>query len=204
MTSIIQPMDQGVLENLKRRYKRELLRKLLLDFEEDVSFMEFCKKLTIKSAVYLSAKCWEEISSTSLCRTWNKLFTGRKKLDDQPPSEEFPLISEEFGPLEISECEMEEWLTADQDVMGFQELSDVDLVQESPSPEDDTDEEEEQEKCVSRGDAEQCFDTCFKWLEQHPEATTMNLMLLRNLHSLASRKRHSSLKQRKITSYMYC
>ena len=29
-TSLLQPMDQGVLENLKRRYRRELLRKLLL------------------------------------------------------------------------------------------------------------------------------------------------------------------------------
>ena len=128
----------------------------------------FCKKLTIKSAVYLSAKCWEEISSTSLCRAWNKLFSGDEKLDDQPPSEELPLISEEFGQLEISECDMEEWLTADQDVMGFQELSDgeiLDLVQESPSPQD---EEEEQEKCVSHGDVKQCFDTCFKSLEQQP------------------------------------
>ena len=128
VTSIIQPMDQGILENLKRRYKRELLRKLLLHSEEDVSFMEFCKKLTIKSAVYLSAKFWEEISSTSLCRAWNKLFSGGEKLDNQPPSEELPLISEEFGQLEISECEMEEWLTADQDVMGFQELSDGEIL----------------------------------------------------------------------------
>ena len=97
------------------------------------------------------------------------VFSGGEKLDDQPPSEELPLISEEFGQLEISECEMEEWLTADQDVMGFQELSDgeiLDLVQESPSPQDDTDEEEEQEKCVNHGDVKQCFDTCFKWLEQ--------------------------------------
>ncbi len=46
VTSLLQPMDQGVLENLKRRYKRELLRKLLLDSDENLSFLEFNKKLT--------------------------------------------------------------------------------------------------------------------------------------------------------------
>ena len=29
-TSLVQPMDQSVLENLKRRYRKELLKKLLL------------------------------------------------------------------------------------------------------------------------------------------------------------------------------
>ena len=32
-TSLCQPMDQGVRENLKRRYKRLLLEKLLLSME---------------------------------------------------------------------------------------------------------------------------------------------------------------------------
>ncbi len=99
---------------------------------------------------------------------------------------------------------MEEWLTADQDLTGVQEVSDgeiIDLVKESTSPQDDTDEEEEMERAVSHSDAKQCFDTCLKWLEQQQEATPMNLMLLGHLHTIASRKRHSSLKQRKITSF---
>lgn len=39
VTSLLQPMDQGVLENLKRRYKKELMRKLLLDSDENLSFI---------------------------------------------------------------------------------------------------------------------------------------------------------------------
>ena len=169
-----------------------------------ISFIEFCNKLTIKNAVYLSAKCWEEISSISLCRAWNKLLLSDNEADSQSPSEELSATGEELNQLGINESEMEEWLTADQDLTGVQELSDgeiLDLVKESTSPQDDTDEEEEMERAVSHSDAEQCFDTCLKWLEQQQEATPMNLMLLGNLHSLASRKRHSSLKQRKITSF---
>ena len=33
VTSLIQPMDQGVLESLKRRYKKKLLHRLLIEEE---------------------------------------------------------------------------------------------------------------------------------------------------------------------------
>ena len=45
-TSLCQPMDQGVLENLKRRYKRLLLEKLLLSMENTTP-ESFMKQLTI-------------------------------------------------------------------------------------------------------------------------------------------------------------
>ena len=41
-TSLIQPMDQGVLETIKRHYKRDLLRKLLLLDEEGHSMVTLC------------------------------------------------------------------------------------------------------------------------------------------------------------------
>ena len=42
-TSLIQPMDQGVLETIKRHYKRDLLRKLLLLDEEDILWLHMLK-----------------------------------------------------------------------------------------------------------------------------------------------------------------
>ena len=44
-TSLIQPMDQGVLENLKRRYKRDLLLCLLNQENEGLNITEFTKTL---------------------------------------------------------------------------------------------------------------------------------------------------------------
>lgn len=73
VTSVIQPMDQGVLENLKRRYKRDLLRRLLLGSEEFGSYAEYAKQLTVKDALYMSAKVWGEIKQESLERAWNKV-----------------------------------------------------------------------------------------------------------------------------------
>ena len=76
VTSLIQPMDQGVIENIKHNYKKNLLKKLLLGSSEHDSFTEFAKSLTVKDAVFLSAKSWDEVSSLSLSRAWNKLGFG--------------------------------------------------------------------------------------------------------------------------------
>ena len=54
VTSLVQLLDQGVLEKIKRRYKRHLLRKLLLGSSEHDSFVAFTKSITIKDAVYIS------------------------------------------------------------------------------------------------------------------------------------------------------
>ena len=89
---LIQPMDQGVIENIKRRYKKHLLRKLLLGSSEHDSFIEFAKSLTVKDAVFLSAKSWDEVSSLSLSRAWNKLGFGPQSDSLQ---EELPELSDD-------------------------------------------------------------------------------------------------------------
>ena len=52
-TALIQPMDQGVLESLKRRYRKSLLRKLLLLDQEGESMITFIKKINMKDVIYM-------------------------------------------------------------------------------------------------------------------------------------------------------
>ena len=52
-TSLIQPMDQGVLEALKRRCKKSLLRELLMCDEEGQSLIDLVKAINIKNVVYM-------------------------------------------------------------------------------------------------------------------------------------------------------
>ncbi|XP_062499058.1 jerky protein homolog-like [Corticium candelabrum] len=209
VTSLVQPMDQGVLENLKRRYKRELMRKLLLQSESsEDSFISFSKKLTIKDAVYLSAKSWNEIPEVSLCRAWNKLgFGGRSMGDasriDASESEE-EITFEVCSQLGINEEEMEQWLLADKDETGSQSLTDEEII-DSVQVQDPSDSEDEAEHTdvakISHTKAVDCFSVCLEWLEQQPEATPINLMLLRELLDLAGQKRGSALKQKTMDCY---
>ena len=59
-TTIIQPMDQGCLDPLKRCYKKQLLHHIIIDAH--LSIPDVLKKVTLKEAVYWAAIAWEEAS----------------------------------------------------------------------------------------------------------------------------------------------
>ena len=54
VTSLIQPMDQGVLESLKRRYRKSLLRDILLS-DEDLDIVKFLKAVNLRIVVEKAA-----------------------------------------------------------------------------------------------------------------------------------------------------
>ena len=68
-TPLIQPMDQGVLEAMKRRYKRS-------GSEEGRSVVNFVKSINIIDAVYMSAAAWNDIPASTITKSWNKLLVG--------------------------------------------------------------------------------------------------------------------------------
>ena len=60
-TSVLQPIDQGILKALKRRYKKNLSRHLRIENASSIlSIPEIVKKITMKDAVYWCAQAWEE------------------------------------------------------------------------------------------------------------------------------------------------
>ena len=78
-------MDQGILEALKKRYKKRLLQHLIL--ENDSSFLsvpEIVKKLTIKDSV---AQAWEEATAESLAKSWKKLLVPTKSAPGSTPTQ---------------------------------------------------------------------------------------------------------------------
>ena len=58
-TALFQPMYQGVLEAFKRRYRKALLHKLLLEDQEGRSIIDFVKKINMKDVVYMTAAAWD-------------------------------------------------------------------------------------------------------------------------------------------------
>ena len=83
-TSLIQPMDQGVLYNLKRRYKRNLLEKMILyETIDSLPYDQFAKNLNIKDCIYSVANAWEQIQSSSLQKAWNKLLGEQASSSDE-------------------------------------------------------------------------------------------------------------------------
>ena len=74
-TSLIQPLDQGVLEKVKRCYKRDLLLRMLNEEDSvsnsaNVTVEDLSKTLNIKDAVFMSAKCWDEVGEITIVKSW--------------------------------------------------------------------------------------------------------------------------------------
>ena len=75
MTSLIQPMDQGVLQAMKNLCKRKLLQKVICsqDIDQTQSIKDIVKLHTVKDVLYMLSDAWYEGSPESICKAYDKL-----------------------------------------------------------------------------------------------------------------------------------
>jgi len=73
VTSLIQPMDQGALETLKRQYRKSLLRDILLS-DGEVYIVEFLKSVNMKVVIEKVAISWMKLVWAQLEGPGENLF----------------------------------------------------------------------------------------------------------------------------------
>ena len=74
-TSILQPMDQGVLDTLKRHYRKKIMRNALLNEDNVLKNMSAVKKsITIKDAIVWAAEAWAEVKTSTIQSSWNLIL----------------------------------------------------------------------------------------------------------------------------------
>ena len=215
-TSVLQPMDQGILEALKRQYKKQLLRHLIIqDHSSTLSVPDVLKQLTIKDAVYWCAQAWEEITAQSLSKSWNKLLTPATTVassaeaaavDESGESAGFVELFKDLGYEEGNQNWQHptDWLAEDSDDPGHQILSDNEIVAEINGEADDlpsdTDvDKDSTETTVSHAKAYEALGITLEWLEA--QGDTAHLLLVKKWRDTAARKRFDCLKQSKILSF---
>ena len=90
VTSLIQPMDQGVLVALKCHYKKKLLQRLLIEDENGTSLIDFLKSVNMKIVTELIAESWGKIKESMLCKSWRKIVPIQepKESEDQTEGQE--------------------------------------------------------------------------------------------------------------------
>ncbi|KAK3862648.1 hypothetical protein Pcinc_031507 [Petrolisthes cinctipes] len=72
VTSVIQPMDQGVIQNFKVNYRRSFMRKLVN--YDDGSISEFQRAFNVKDAIFMASLAWQDVKQQTLKRSWRKLY----------------------------------------------------------------------------------------------------------------------------------
>lgn len=217
VTSLIQPMDQGVIEKLKRMYRKQILRRLLLaeDNTED-SVVLFSKALNLKHCSYMLADAWDSLTEKNLKNSWNKLWPpsveSEQETVEEIPRADLPEFVELFNSIpgftDCNEKDAIDWINNDANDPGYQILDDDEIVSSLmiPGEENDNDDSSSDEdsgtcKKPSNAEAFAALETGLEWYEQQEESCPTQLLLLKRLRDLAATKRVTNIRQAKMLDF---
>ena len=209
VTSLIQPMDQGVLESMKRVYRKQLLRDLIN--KEDTEMFPFLKQLNMLDVIERIATAWDYVSQATIRKSRRKLVPIREENVDE--NNDVTVSNNELlGGLraldiDVVENDIDEWFACDGP--GYEHMNDtgiVDLVTNIEIENEESDDEPEIVEgpvpCpVTHAAAMQAFDQCLTWLRHQNESTAINTAMLLQLRELSAEKREFSRKQTSIDSF---
>ena len=91
VTSLVQPMDQGILECMKKAYCKSLLRDILLSQDGLQDIGDYFKKVNMKTVLENIAIAWEGVPPRCIRNSWNKLIppiTSSPEHSDLPSATE--------------------------------------------------------------------------------------------------------------------
>ena len=91
-TSLLQPMDMGIIKTFKSNYQRAVYRESIkkMDADSSMSLLDYWKQFNIRDAVCLIKQAWDEVKPSTMNACWNALwpesvnnFRGFPKVDEQ-------------------------------------------------------------------------------------------------------------------------
>ena len=143
-TSLIQPMDQGVIATVKALYRKITFSKA---HESHDTLADFFKDFTIMDAVKNLGDAWSQVTAKNMRGVWQPLLKRPEKNDYEPPVEEIiediVNLGQQLG-IDLETEDIKEGLDFDNKDISNEELLEID--QEKAYDE----EEEEMEEVVEK------------------------------------------------------
>lgn len=224
VTSLIQPMDQGIIQNFKHFYRSAFIRELV---STDVDVPAFQKSFTIKDAIFAAAFAWRDVTESTLSRCWHKLWPERLFEEDDGEEDDDDFHGFEAGTASASAKqaeqlrqltrhaseevvrnvnvqELEEWLQADSEEPIVEELTDEAIVSSLRTPsrdlaaDDDSDAEQEEQPKISWEQGHHSLKTFVQFVEQSSAYSAADVMSIHILMNDFLTRRAKSLTQQDI------
>ena len=151
-TSIMQPLDQGIILSAKRRYKKKLAERYLACVENNKDANSLLKALDIVQTTNMIAASWRETSSTIIQNCFRKAGFKHHAVDPAPESED-PLPApapDVWNRVQrwLGDVHFDEFAASEPEAGTAQPMSDQDIVNivltENDAQEESDDESEEE------------------------------------------------------------
>ena len=151
-TSIMQPLDQGIILSAKRRYKKKLAERYLACVENNKDANSLLKALDIVQATNMIAASWRETSSTIIQNCFRKAGFRHHAVDPAPETED-PLPApapDVWNRVQrwLGDVQFDEFAANEPEAGTAQPMSDQDIVNivltENDAQEESDDESEEE------------------------------------------------------------
>ncbi|XP_039290473.1 jerky protein homolog-like [Nilaparvata lugens] len=203
--SLLQPLDQGVIENLKRHYRQKLLKQLLLNLDNEVTVVQSLKKINLKDVIFWLDESWKNVKQSTLQKSWKNISLNNGSEPSEDDEDELLLIHllNRMPVAEpLTDDDVNQWLNDDEDY----ELSDEAIVYLVENPENNNDDDNESagqdsDDKISHTEGLSAIEKALLYVEQQDYTTPADIAMLRRLRSLAAKKRSSSITQRTVKDF---
>ncbi|XP_055904281.1 tigger transposable element-derived protein 6-like [Eupeodes corollae] len=126
-TSVMQPLDQGIIHCFKAHYRRCITKKQLLHLDNGESLSDFSKKINLLIALKMIKRAWWMVTPLTIKNCFRKAgltFNSDEEVEVEPVDEEnnFPTAIRE---------EIDYLVNIDQDLPCFGDMTDEDIINEA-------------------------------------------------------------------------
>jgi hypothetical protein len=148
VTSLIQPLDQGFLEGVKKRYRKYMMLQLLQ--EQDIHREKgsvlplhmLLKAITLKDTVYMVERAWRETTEETIKIFRKALHLQESNPEDEddettsemmsnpdPAVEDFIRLFRQLNIQTVDADDVQEWLDSDKEIEAVHRYTDEEIVE---------------------------------------------------------------------------
>lgn len=209
VTSLIQPLDQGVIASFKQYYRGNLLRQMI---DEATDVLVFWKTINVLDAIHGIQKAWDSVKVSTLQNAWKKIlpqplqhdFKGFEEEGSNTATSFSSMVKNVVGFEDVDECNISEWLSSDDHEQGFQHLNEEAIVtkvraqEEEANESDETD--DEHEASVTHTQAVEHVEKLLEYASQNG-LDYVDILTLRKIRCAINKNINSVAKQKKIEDF---
>lgn len=129
-TSLIQPLDQGIIKTFKTFYRSDMRRQIIDAIDDGQgNGNDIAKNMTVLQAIHMSHNAWMKVTTSCIVNCFKK--SGMVPITtNEALALDLPDVPVDISGLQIDKETFNEWLDVDKDLPVFQVMNDDDIAAE--------------------------------------------------------------------------